>query len=191
MGTSTRAALAAALLLAGARWPAAAQGQPGEGDAQAQPAGAWRAALFLDTRKPDPATKWIADAWNADSGIKPVHGKGMPLTYQVFEVIPGTRTIAGIGYGADCDTGANDVNAGVQPLACSLVVMTVYADGRRSVRSTRPACYLWVGPKPTPASPDPRTNATYMRYEPQTGTIEVNTAVNGQPVLNCHDSIHM
>jgi hypothetical protein len=154
-------------------------------------AGAWLPTLYLDTRDPSPTEKWIADAWNAHSGIKPVVGKGMPLIYRIFSIVPDTRTIVGIGYGADCDTAANGSGAALEPTMCKLVAITLYANGTANSRSTRPGCFLWVGPKATPTSPDPVKNATYLRLDPQTGAIQAITAIDGKPVPNCKGNIHV
>ncbi len=155
--------------------------------------GTWTEAKFLYLKRPAAGEEWITKLV-AQYGQKPSQyggPGGLPLTYQIFEIVPGTRTIIAIGDGAQCETAPNGNAATLTGIQCPVNTITVYADGRVNARTIRPGCYLHVDSDMGAAGPNPRTNGTYMRYDPQTGAIQYTTVVNGRPQAGCQGSTHV
>jgi hypothetical protein len=91
---------------------------------------------------------------------------------------------------ASCAEAPNGRNAKLAGVQCPLTTITAYADGRVNARTSRPACFLWVDPAGGPGEPDARTNGTYMRYNAQSGAVQVTTVVDGHPQAGCQGSTH-
>ena len=183
----------AATALPGAGRAQAPGARDGQGATAGEPAGNnWTKVKLLYTNAPPPEDRWVADLLKKHGNKPDPYGspKGTPVTYQVFEVVPNSRTIVAIGFGPECEAAPNHAASKLTGTQCPMYTITQYANGAVNARSTRPACYLWVGPKTTAEFPDPRTNATYMRLDRQTSSIQVVTVVDGQPQSGCSNTTH-
>jgi hypothetical protein len=154
------------------------------GAATAPTDGTWVKGDFMYMEKPPAGAEWIAKTLMKYGPQPPANmPPGGPVIYQVFQIIPNSRTIIAAGDGQGCIDPPNGINAKPYPAICPLYTITVYADGSINTQVSHPGCYFH--------SYDPSSrDGTYYRFDPSTGSIQSVTAIGGSPVSACNASTH-
>ena len=184
--------------------------------------GAWTKVRFMRLGTPHPDDKWIADQIGR-SGLRPAPGTdaaGMPVTFQVFELIPNSRTIVAIGNSDGCFT-LPQTAPGPDARTASIAKPP---PSRPGAPPTTPATapHPAMPPAPSPctvatitvytadqinarlnrgacffwADPkqypkiDQNRNGTFMRLDPQTYSVQITTVIDGLPQTSCSTMVH-
>ncbi len=165
------------------------------GTAAAQPEAdsAWRAMTFHDFRQPStsdvlqtvvwPDVIASANAYAENELKRPLNGENafvtaLSSTYQLGDrtVIVSTALVRG------CDSGANSSGAEIEPSICPLRIV-VMKDGKVVSSKVESGCYVDHADKDLPEKN--RSDSSYTKFDPKTGTIAFRTVVGGKAIPAC------
>ncbi|WP_131196782.1 hypothetical protein [Lichenihabitans psoromatis] len=159
--------------------------------------GAWQAMAFHDFRTPsttDPLQTLIwpdvireANAYVTTELKRPLDGKNALVTALSATYNDGGRTtIVSIALSRQCDSGANDKNAGIEPSTCPVRIATFDGDKLLSIKTVT-GCYADHADPDLPAKN--RSDDTFARFDPASGTVQLRTTVGGTIVPSCNRTV--
>jgi hypothetical protein len=167
-----------------ALWSGAALAQESAAD--------WRPMTFHDLRTPSKqdvlqALVWPdviarANEYVTKSLKRPLNGQNAFLTALSSTYKDGDRTILISTILHDCDNGANDKGAEIEPSVCPLRIVVMEA-GRVVTTKTETGCYADHSDPDLPAQN--RNDDSYTRFDAKSGTIALRTNVGGRDVPSC------
>lgn len=157
-------------------------------------ASGWQAMSLHDLRTPsasDPLQTLVwpdvirdQNAYVATELKRPLDGQNALLTAlsSTYRDASGRTIIVSTALSRQCESGANDKGADVEPSICPVRVATIQ-DGRLVTLKTVTGCYADHADPDLPVQN--RTDGTYSRFDPATGTISLRTSIGGQDVPGC------
>ncbi len=164
------------------------------GVAMAQAAGpAWQPMSFHDFQVPsatDPLQTLIwpdvireANAYVTTKLKRSLDGRNARVTALSSSYNDGSRTIiVSIALSRQCDSGANDKGAEIEPSTCPVRVAVL--DGRKLLSiKTATGCYADHADPDLPAKN--RADDTFTRFDPASGTVALRTVVGGETIPSC------
>lgn len=162
--------------------------------ARAQPpSGSWQPMAFQDFITPsdsDPLQTLVwpdvireQNAYVTTELKRPLDGRNALLTALSATFRDGDRTlIVSTALSRQCDSGANDKGAGIEPSACPVRIAALQG-GRLVSMRTVTGCYVDHADPDLPAAH--RHDGTEVRFDPAARTISLRTSVGGQYVPDC------
>lgn len=161
--------------------------------AQERGAGGWQAMTFHDFTTPSTTDPLQAIVWpdvireqNAyvTTELKrPLHGKNALVTALSSTYRDGERTIiVSVASSRACDHGANSKGAAIEASTCPVRIATLQ-DGRLMSMKTVAGCYADHTDPDLPSTN--RTDGTFTRFNPASGTVALRTVVGGKDVPAC------
>ncbi|MCW6512525.1 hypothetical protein [Lichenifustis flavocetrariae] len=168
------------------------------GVAAAQTGGpAWQPMAFHDFQVPsatDPLQSLIwpdvireANATMTTELKRPLDGRNARVTALSSSYKDGSRTIiVSIALSRQCDSGANDKDAEIEPSICPVRVAVL--DGNKLVSiTTATGCYVDHEDPDLPAKN--RSDDTFTRFDRASGTITLRTVVGGKTIPSCSSTM--
>ena len=164
------------------------------GVVMAQAAGpAWQPMSFHDLQVPaatDPLQALIwpdvirdANAYVMTELKRSLDGKNARVTALSSSYNDGSRTIiVSIALSRQCDSGANDKGAEIEPSTCPVRVAVLDGSKLLSIK-TATGCYADHADPDLPAKN--RADDTFTRFDPASGTVALRTIVGGKTVPRC------
>ncbi len=164
------------------------------GWAMAQAAGpAWQPMSFHDFQVPsatDPLQILIwpdvireANAYVTTELKRSLDGKNARVTALSSSYKDGSHTIiVSIALSRQCDSGANDKGAEIEPSTCPVRVAVLDGGKLLSIK-TATGCYADHADPDLPAKN--RADDTFTRFDPASGTVALRTVVGGKTVPSC------
>lgn len=124
-----------------------------------------------------------ANAYVTTELKRPLNGKNALVTALSSTYHDGPRTIiVSTALSRDCDSGANDAGAEIEPSICPLRIVTI-ENGKVLTVKTATGCYADHADPGIPAKN--RNDNSYTRFDAATGTIAFRTNVGGRDVPDC------
>lgn len=161
--------------------------------AQDQGSGAWQPMTFhnFQTRSNTDILQTLvwpdvireANAYVITELKRPLDGKNALLTALSSTYRDGPRTIiVSTALSRDCESGANDAGAEIEPSTCPLRIVTI-ENGKVFAIKTATGCYTDHADPDIPAKN--RHDNSFTRFDPAAGTIAFRTNVGGRDVPGC------
>jgi hypothetical protein len=171
-------------------------GVPGVAAAQAG-GPAWQPMAFHDFQVPsatDPLQTLIwpdvireANAYVMTELKRSLDGKNARVTALSSSYKDGTHTIiVSIALSRQCDSGANDKGAEIEPSTCPVRVAMLDGSKLLSIKSAT-GCYADHEDPDLPAKN--RSDDTFTRFDQASGTITLRTVVGGKTVPSCSSAV--
>jgi hypothetical protein len=166
--------------------PLASVAQPG-------PPMRWQPMMFHDLRTPSKQDPLQTIVWPdviarendyvTTTLKRPLDGKNAFVTALSSTYRDEDRTIfISTVLSRDCDSGANDKGADIEPSVCPLRIV-VMRNGQVLLTKTETGCYADHSDPDLPARN--RNDDSYTRFDPSTATISFRTSVGGRDVPRC------
>jgi len=161
--------------------------------AQSQDGGGWQPMTYSNFQTPSksdvlqnlvwPDVIREANAYVTTQLKRPLDGKNALVTALSTTYRDGLRIIiVSTALSRDCDSGANDAGAEIEPSICSLRIVTLQG-GKVLAVKTAVGCYADHQDPGIPAKN--RNDNSYTRFDPVAGTIAFRTIVGGRDVSAC------
>jgi hypothetical protein len=161
--------------------------------AQAEGAGGWQPMTFHNFQVPSktdvlqtlvwPDVIREANAYVTTELKRPLDGRNALVTALSSTYRDGARTIiVSTALSRECDSGANDAGAEIEPSSCPLRIVTI-ENGKVLTVKTVTGCYTDHADQDAPAKN--RNDNSYTRFDPAAGTIAFRTNVGGREVPDC------
>lgn len=156
-------------------------------------AGGWQVMAYHDFRTPsssDPLQTLVwpdairdANAYATDELRQDLGGRNALLTAVAAAFRDGARTIiVSAALTRDCDSGANDKTAGIEPSTCPVRIATIVG-GKLADVKTVSGCYVDHADPDLP--PQNRDDAAFARFDPAAGTVALRARIGGRDVRTC------
>lgn len=152
----------------------------------------WRPMTFHDLRTPSkqdvlqtlvwPDVIARANEYVTETLKRPLNGQNAYLTALSSTYQVGDRTIVISTILHDCDNGANDKGAEIEPSVCPLRIV-VLEGGKVVTSKSETGCYIDHSDSDLPAKN--RDDDAYTRFDATSGTIAFRTNVGGRDVASC------
>jgi hypothetical protein len=160
--------------------------------AQGAAAADWRPMTVHDLRAPsreDPLQTLVwpdviarANDYVTTTLKRPLNGQNAYLTALSSTYQDAARTIIVSMILHDCDNGANDKGAEIEPSVCPLRIVVIEA-GKVVLTKTETGCYADHADPDLPAKN--RNDDSYTRFDAKSGTVGFRTNVGGSDVASC------
>lgn len=166
---------------------------PSASAVQGQSDAGWQPMTFKNFQTPsktDPLQTLVwpdvireANAYVTTELKRPLDGKNALVTALSSTYREGSRTIiVSTVLSRDCESGANDTGADIEASTCPLRIVTI-EDGKILTIKTEIGCYADHSDPDIPAKN--RSDNSYTRFDPVSGTIAFRTNVGGRDVPSC------